>query len=76
MAGPVPQEWTDMCAALHQASVAGPVMRDPQASDALRDGATQQYVAAADAVIAKLEALREAQVLGRITAFLSKWERK
>ena len=76
MAGPVPQEWTDMCAALQQATVAGPVMRDARASDANRDIATQQYVAAADTVIAKLEALRGQQVLGLITAHLAKRERK
>ena len=75
MAGPVPQEWTDMYAALHQATVAGPVMRDARASDASRDIATQQYVAATDTVIAKLEALRAAGVLGRFSAYLAKRER-
>lgn len=76
MAGPVPQEWTDMYTALSQATVAGAQLRDKTTSQAMRDLATQRYVAATDTVIAKLEALREQQVLGRITAFLAKWERK
>jgi hypothetical protein len=76
MAGPVPQEWTNLNTALHEATVAEAYMRDPQASDAMRDAGTQRYVAAADAIIANLQVLREQQVLGRITAFLSKRERK
>ena len=75
MGGPVPQEWTDMHAALMKAAVAGPIMRDAKASDMVRDRATQEYVAASDIVIAKLLTLRERQELGRITAFLSKRER-
>jgi hypothetical protein len=72
---PTPQEWTNMVAALQEATIAGSQMRDTTASDAMRDGATQRYVHAADAVIANLIVLRAAGVLGRFSAYLATRER-
>lgn len=72
MAGPVPQAWTNLNAALHEATVADTQMSDQQASDAMRDGATQRFVHATDAIFANLQSLRADGTLGRIAAFLSK----
>ncbi len=72
---PTPRDWTEMVANLQEATLARSMMRDPQASDAMRDGATQRYVNATDAVIDNLIVLRASQVLGRFGAYLAKRER-
>lgn len=72
----VPQEWVDMVTNLADAQVSRDVMKSPTADQADRDLATARYVLAADAVITKLAALRGTLVLGRITQFLARMERK
>ncbi|NJS39822.1 MAG: hypothetical protein HC783_13305 [Rhodobacteraceae bacterium] len=75
MTSPVPAEWTRMIGSFRAAQVAQDQMKDPAASQQVRDDATIRYSRAVDQVIADLGTLSERQVLGRITLFLSKRER-
>jgi hypothetical protein len=71
----VPDDWTMMIADHRAAMVAWDQMRDPGASQTMRDEATVRYNRAADAVIQRMARLSEQQVLGRITLHLARKER-
>lgn len=68
----VPKDWTEMIGQHRAAMVAQDQMRDPAASQTMRDEATVRYCRAADAVIAHLASLSERQVLGRVTMYLAR----
>ncbi|MFN3973444.1 MAG: hypothetical protein ACK4L4_19170 [Gemmobacter sp.] len=72
----VPREWTDAIARLREAQVSGDIMRNPSTSQDMRDRATQAYTHAVDALVANLGRLSETHVLGQITMFLAKKERR
>lgn len=74
--GTVPQEWTDMIAFHRTAQVARDQMRDPAASAVMIDEATDRYVRATDHVIEALTVLSERHVLGAVTMFLARKERR
>ncbi|MCU0902405.1 MAG: hypothetical protein MUE83_00840 [Tabrizicola sp.] len=77
MSGPtVPYEWTRICASRHDAEVAKSVMKSPTATQIERDSATIAFARAADAIIEDLNTLSAQGVLGRITLFRSRRERK
>lgn len=67
-----PAAWTAALERLHEARVAGDVMRNPESPQGVRDAATQAYCHAVDALVANLGQLQADQTLGRITLFLSR----
>jgi hypothetical protein len=71
----VPEDWTMMIAQHRAAMVAWDQMRDPAATQTMRDEATVRYNRAADAVIQHLSLLSERHVLGNLTMHLARKER-
>jgi hypothetical protein len=73
---PVPEAWTQLVGHHRAAQVAQDQMKDPSATQIVRDEATVRYARATDAMVASMTRLSEAQDIGRITLFLSKRERR
>lgn len=73
---PVPEAWTRLCGHHREAQVAQDQMKDPGATQIVRDEATVRYARACDAIVACLNRLSEAQDLGRITMLLARKERR
>jgi hypothetical protein len=71
----VPEDWTLMIGQHRAAMVARDQMRDPAATQTMRDEATARYSRAADAVIEHLSVLSERHVLGNLTMHLARKER-
>lgn len=69
--GQIPLHWANVLTRLAEASVAGAVMRSHDATGTDRDIATDLYVTAVDALVADLQALKSAGLLGRISIFLA-----
>lgn len=76
MSGPVPEAWTKLVGQHRAAQVAQDQMKDVTSAQAARDEATVRYARATDAMVAEMTRLSESRELGRITAFLSKRERR
>ena len=74
--GRVPEAWTQLIARHREAQVAQDQMRNPQATQVMRDEATGRYTVAVDAVMDCLDTLSERQVLGAITLYLARKERR
>lgn len=74
--GTEPTEWTQMIAALREARVAHDAMRDSTSTQQLRDAAVARYTIASDNVIQYLGILSERSVLGAITMFLARKDRR
>lgn len=74
--GRVPEAWTQLIAVHRQAQVAQDQMRNPAATQVMRDEATGRYTVAVDAAMACLSALSERHVLGAITLYLARKERR
>ena len=73
---PVPEAWTALCAHHRAAQVAQDQMKDPAATQIMRDDATVHYSRACDAIVACLNRLSETHELGRITMLLARKERR
>jgi hypothetical protein len=71
----VPKDWTQMIVQHRAAMVAWDQMRDPGATQTMRDEAMVRYSRAADAVMQHMAALSGQQVLGRITMLLARKDR-
>jgi hypothetical protein len=76
MSAPVPQAWTSLIGHHRAAQVAQDQMKDPGATQIVRDEATVAYARACDAMVAEMTRLSESHELGRITLLLSKRERR
>jgi hypothetical protein len=71
----VPKDWTLMMGQHRAAMVAWDQMRDPGATQTMRDEASVRYTRAADAVMQHMSVLSGQQVLGRITMLLARKDR-
>jgi hypothetical protein len=74
--GRVPEAWTQLIAVHRQAQVAQDQMRNPQATQVMRDEATGRYTVAVDAIMACLDRLSERNVLGAVTLYLAGKEKR
>lgn len=73
---PVPEAWTRLVGHHRAAQVAQDQMKDPGATQIMRDDATVRYARACDAIVAEMNRLSEAHELGRITMLLARKERR
>lgn len=64
------RDWTMVVLQLRGALLAREGMRDPEASQAVRDQSTDRYCRAVDQIVDRLEALQDARLLGEIGEFL------
>lgn len=74
--GTVPAEWTQMIAAMREAQLAHAAMRERTSTQQMRDAAVARYTIAADNVIQYLGILSERNVLGAITLYLARKDRR
>lgn len=67
--------WTSIILHLHFALLARAGMRDPEASQAVRDECTDRYCRAVDELVDRLEALWVMRLMGDIGDYLARRER-